>query len=102
MESLGARFEVLGVGNSTKDEEHYLILDIPPDQVDNLIRELTVIKMFVDHDRGKGKIEPNSLWTVYLSGKARPQKYVGPNKPDGSPPDVSFPQSLLRDDIARE
>jgi len=96
-----ARFEVVALaeeeGHEPGDE---IIIDIPEPMLDKVFKQIELCKKVQDAQREKGQ-EPreNAVWACFhLVVKASHQKFTGPAKPDGSPPDESYAPFLLPDE----
>ena len=58
MKELGARFKVLHV-NEGHEGNNWIVLDVPPAQLDKLYKQIVIIKTFEDDPAPK---DPNRVW----------------------------------------
>jgi len=96
-----ARFTVLDDTEENSEKADYIVLDIPVNQIDAVFKKVQELKLIADALRSEGK-DVSGDWTILFHVEPHHQMYVGKVKADGSPPDVSYPPSLLHDDIPRD
>jgi len=101
--SRGARFTVLEDEQAYEDDKDWIVLDIPPDQLKAVLEKVSIHLHITEELARQGRPSPpNTLCCVHLRVDPHHPKTIGAKKLDGSPPDVGYPPSLLRDDIPRD
>jgi hypothetical protein len=106
-ESRQARFTVLDEKLMQETEGYktadFICLDVPVHLIDQVYKQVLIAKQFQDATKdGARTADPNEHYVFGFYVEPHHQVYVGANKPDGSPPEVTYPTSLLTEEIPRD
>ncbi len=97
----GARFDVLDQHDPKNLDADYIVIDIRAAQLPEIIEHLQLCATIAATREATS--EPDTtLYGLALLVKASHPKNYGKTKADGSPPDVSWPPSLLSEKIPKE